>query len=74
MMSDRLQGKIAIVTGGVDILVNCAGVFGMQAFTDTVTPAGRLGNPQEMVGAAIFLASEERVGQTLNVDGGMYLN
>ncbi len=42
-----------------------------------MTPAGRLATAEEMVGAAVFLASAESsyvVGQTLNVDGGMYLN
>lgn len=39
--------------------------------------AGRLANPADMVGAAIFLASGDSdyiVGQTLNVDGGNVLN
>ena len=38
------------------------------------TPAGRMADPVDFVGAAIFLASPESayvVGQTLNVDGGM---
>jgi len=41
------------------------------------TPAGRLSTPEDQASAAVFLASAESafvVGQTLNVDGGLYLN
>ncbi|MCY4426820.1 MAG: glucose 1-dehydrogenase [Halieaceae bacterium] len=41
------------------------------------TPAGRFSTPDDYIGAAIFLASDESdfvVGQTLNVDGGYLLN
>jgi NAD(P)-dependent dehydrogenase (short-subunit alcohol dehydrogenase family) len=44
----------------------------LQYFTDR-TPVGRLGQPQEVVGAAIFLASDATsmiTGHTLAVDGG----
>ena len=44
----------------------------LKYFTDR-TPAGRLGQPQEVVGAAIFLASDATsmiTGHTLAVDGG----
>jgi acetoin reductase-like protein len=40
-------------------------------------PHGRMGRPEDIVGAAVFLASRESdyiVGQTLNVDGGNRLN
>lgn len=40
-------------------------------------PLGRMGNPNDLTGAAVFLASQDAdyiTGQTLNVDGGNYLN
>ena len=40
-------------------------------------PFGRMGTPQDLVGAAIFLASAESdyvVAQTLNVDGGNWMS
>ena len=46
---------------------------GMQAWNRANTPQGRLGQPQDMVGSAIFLASPASAfmtGQTLYVDGG----
>jgi 3-oxoacyl-[acyl-carrier protein] reductase len=39
-------------------------------------PAGRMGTPADMAGAALFLASplaDYVVGQTIRVDGGMTL-
>lgn len=45
----------------------------MQAWNQANAPLGRLGQPQDMVGTAIFLASQASAfmtGQTLYVDGG----
>lgn len=45
----------------------------MQAWNQTNAPFGRLGQPEDMVGTAIFLASKASAfmtGQTLYVDGG----
>src|SRR5256714_15259911 len=47
----------------------------MQAWGETNTPLGRLGQPADMVGAAVFLASQASAwmtGQTLYVDGGFF--
>lgn len=46
---------------------------GMQAWNSANAPLGRLGQPEDMVGTAIFLASRASAfmtGQTLYVDGG----
>ena len=40
-------------------------------------PLGRIGNPDEIATAALFLASDEAgyiTGQTITVDGGMVMN
>jgi D-sorbitol dehydrogenase (acceptor) len=40
-------------------------------------PYGRLGRPEDIMGAAVFLASAEAdnvVAQTLNVDGGNWMS
>ena len=40
-------------------------------------PYGRMGRPEDMVGAAVFLASQDAdyiVAQTLNVDGGNWMS
>jgi gluconate 5-dehydrogenase len=45
----------------------------MQTWADANTPLGRLGEPQDMVGAAVFLASAASKfmsGQVVRVDGG----
>ena len=45
----------------------------MQEWHDCNTPLGRLGKPEDMVGAAVFLASEASAfmsGQVVRVDGG----
>lgn len=46
----------------------------MQAWSDQNTPLGRLGVPEDMVGASVFLASEASAfmtGQCMYVDGGV---
>jgi NAD(P)-dependent dehydrogenase (short-subunit alcohol dehydrogenase family) len=43
----------------------------------SITPLGRFGRPQEVSGAAVFLASDEAsfvTGQTLSVNGGAYMS
>ncbi len=54
-----------------------SGPGGAEKMFNALTPVGRLSTPEELVGAAIFLAGPESayvVGQTLNVDGGMFLS
>jgi len=50
---------------------------GAEKMQISATPAGRLSTPDEYAGAAIFFACQDSsyvVGQTLNVDGGMFLS
>ena len=45
----------------------------MQAWGETNTPLSRLGQPEDMVGTAVFLASDAAAfmtGQVVRVDGG----
>lgn len=45
-----------------------------QRWFDHITPAGRLGTPQELVGSVVFLASDASswvTGQTIVIDGGL---
>jgi NAD(P)-dependent dehydrogenase (short-subunit alcohol dehydrogenase family) len=45
----------------------------MQAWGISQTPLGRLGRPEDLVGTALFLASEASAfltGQVIYVDGG----
>jgi D-sorbitol dehydrogenase (acceptor) len=55
--------------------------FGPEVDVDQMqiaaVPAGRMAIPDDYVGAAIFLAAPESsyiIGQTLNIDGGMYMS
>jgi len=81
-MSKSLAAEVA----SRNITVNCvAPGFIETAMTDKLTddqkgrilgqiPAGRMGSPEEIAAAALFLASDEAryiTGQTLHVNGGM---
>lgn len=46
----------------------------MKNWNQVVAPLGRLGKPEDMIGTALFLASEASAfmtGQVLRVDGGV---
>jgi NAD(P)-dependent dehydrogenase (short-subunit alcohol dehydrogenase family) len=46
----------------------------MQSWNNVVAPLRRLGTPEDMIGTALFLASEASAfmtGQVLRVDGGV---
>jgi len=45
-----------------------------QRWFDHITPAGRLGTPEELIGSVVFLASDASswvTGQTIVIDGGL---
>lgn len=47
-----------------------------RAHVESTAPAGRLGSPDDVVSAVLYLASKEAAyvtGQTLTVDGGLFL-
>jgi 3-oxoacyl-[acyl-carrier protein] reductase len=48
-----------------------------EAFTDDMIPLGRLGQPQDIAEACVFLASQASnwiTGHTLDINGGAYMN
>ena len=64
-------GSDGLTGGGAE-----EGREGVAAGAVARIPAGRMGTPQDMAGAALFLASplaDYIVGQTIRVDGGMTL-
>jgi NAD(P)-dependent dehydrogenase (short-subunit alcohol dehydrogenase family) len=83
--SMRVDGKIALVTGTGSGLGRAIAIGLAQAGADVALtelpgresaariPLGRLGRPEDIVGAAVFLsspASDMVTGHTLLVDGG----
>ena len=52
-------------------------IMDLDNYDLSTTPLGHLGQPKDIVGAAIFFASDDSnfiTGQTLVVDGGKYLH
>jgi len=83
----QLTKSLAVAWAGDNIQVNAiipgwvrtdmtAPIFSIEPFYKTIvqrTPAGRFAEPEEMAGAAVFLASEASdfiTGQSIPVDGG----
>jgi NAD(P)-dependent dehydrogenase (short-subunit alcohol dehydrogenase family) len=74
-MSQRLQGRHALFTGAGGSI----GLAVTQAFlaVGKAVPLGRMGDPRDIAGAAVFLASAESAyitAQTLNVDSGAVMS
>lgn len=52
-------------------------VYGAAKAAEEGVPHGRFGVPEDLAGAAVFLASDDAeyiVAQTLNVDGGNWMS
>jgi NAD(P)-dependent dehydrogenase (short-subunit alcohol dehydrogenase family) len=76
----RLDGDVAVVTGGASGIGRAAPLT--RGFTETpelvhrieqLTPMGRLAEPEEIIGAVLFLASRASAmvtGHVLAIDGG----
>ena len=79
-MARRLEGQIAVVTGGstgiglADLAgPDAAQQQGLLDYVASTVPLGRVGDPDDVAGAAVFLASSDAsfiAGTELFVDGG----
>ena len=68
-----LTGKVALVTGGSRGLISKAWDPKLLARFEATAALGRAGRPEEVVGAALYFASEASsftTGAVLRVDGG----
>lgn len=75
----RIAGKVALVAGAGGIIINVNSQLAEVArpearrATEALIPLGRLGQPDDLIGAVLFLASDESrwvTGSTVTVDGG----
>ena len=60
-------------TEGLEAIKDVFPEEAIQAVVNTMTPLGRIGWPEDYVGIAVLLASEEGsfiTGQSISVDGG----
>jgi len=72
--NNKLSGKVAIVTGASKgIGASIAKHLAAEGQVEAQTPLGRIGQPQDIATAAVFLASADSAwitGETLVVAGG----
>lgn len=67
----------AVAPGFTDTKASRTIIDDITKYDISLTPLGRLGQPEDLIGAIIFLASEASdflTGQTLVVDGGRYMH
>jgi 3-oxoacyl-[acyl-carrier protein] reductase len=74
-MTGRLQGKVAVVTGGANTTAVMAENDILNGLIVGNTPTGRRGPPAEVANVGLFRASNEAsyvTGELIHPDGGWF--
>ena len=69
----RLENKVAIITGGTETEILGTVAPEQMEQLKMAIPMGRLGQPEEIAAASVFMVSDEAsymTGQAIAIDGG----